>query len=154
MITTSTLVTNISNLEQKIVNNAQILENANSIVKKFNSESEYTLNNLRLNYNKNWWNSLLKIGGISLILNGFILGLLLCISNLNYTNRLMTRDSQIYDKLMQIDRVQRGESKFYFDKKDNALYIQDLKKKNKPQKLIPEDSYLIGFWESFWKSIF
>lgn len=40
------------------------------------------------------------------------------------------RESAIYEKLMQIDRVQRREAKFYFDKKDNALYLQDAKKRN------------------------
>lgn len=56
----------------------------------------------------------------------------------------------IYEKLMQIDRVQRGEAKFYFNKKDNALYLQDAKKRNVPEKLESETTYLKGFWESFW----
>ena len=47
---------------------------------------------------------------------------------------------------MQIDIVQRGKAKFYFDKKDNALYIQDAEKRNVPQKLEDEITYLIGFF--------
>ncbi|MGL5903793.1 MAG: hypothetical protein ACRCZO_14025 [Cetobacterium sp.] len=55
---------------------------------------------------------------------------------------------------MQIDRVQRGEAKFYFDKKDNTLYIQDAEKRNVPQKLEDETTYLIGFWQTIWNNLF
>ncbi|MEG0995168.1 MAG: biosynthetic peptidoglycan transglycosylase [Bacilli bacterium] len=45
-------------------------------------------------------------------------------------------------------------SKFYFDKKDNALYIQDAEKRNVPKKLEDETTYLIGFWQTVWNNLF
>ena len=48
----------------------------------------------------------------------------------------------------------RGEAKFYFDKKDNALYIQDAEKRTVPKKLEAETTYFIGFWQTIWNNLF
>ncbi|MGL4652692.1 MAG: hypothetical protein ACRCU8_04190 [Cetobacterium sp.] len=154
MTEASTLLTNISNLETKIKDNTKVLDNANNIVTNFNTESKNVLENIRDKYRENFWKNLLKVGGISFILNGVIIGFFLWVTNLNYNKKLIVRESQIYEKLMQIDRVQRGEAKFYFDKKDNALYIQDAEKRNVPKKLEDETTYLIGFWQTIWNNLF
>ncbi len=148
------LLTNISNLETKIKDNTKALDNANTIVTNFNTESKNVLENIRDKYRENFWKNLLKVGGISFILNGVIIGFFLWVTNLNYNKKLIVRESQIYEKLMQIDRVQREDAKFYFDKKDNALYIQDAEKRNVPKKLDDETTYLIGFWQTIWNNLF
>ncbi|MGL4211150.1 MAG: hypothetical protein ACRCRT_06350 [Cetobacterium somerae] len=154
MTEASTLLTNISNLETKIKDNTKVLDNANNIVTNFNTESKNVLENIRDKYRENFWKNLLKVGGISFILNGVIIGFFLWITNLNYNKKLIVRESKIYEKLMQVDRVQRREAKFYFDKKDNALYIQDAEKRNVPKKLDDETTYLIGFWQTVWNNLF
>lgn len=107
MTEASTLLINISNLETKIKDNTKVLDSANNIVTNFNTESKNVLENIRDKYRENFWKNLLKVGGISFILNGIIIGFFLWVTNLNYNKKLIVRESKIYEKLMQIDRVQR-----------------------------------------------
>lgn len=90
----------------------------------------------------------------SFIIKKMGVNIFIWVTNLNYNKKLIVRESKIYEKLMQIDRVQRGKAKFYFDKKDNALYIQDAEKRTVLQKLEAETTYLIGFWQTIWNNLF
>lgn len=145
-----TLTSNISKLNDTVKENINSLVAANKIVDTFKKDSSALLDDFTKQNRKSFFKNLLMIGGISFILNGIIMSLFFWIGNANVNKQLIMRESAIYEKLMQIDRVQRGEAKFYFDKKDNALYLQDAKKRNVPKKLESETTYLKGFWESFW----
>lgn len=146
----STLTSSITKLDDKVKENITSLAAANKIVETFKKDSSALLDGFTKQNRKSFFKNLLMIGGISFILNGIIMSLFFWIGNANVNKQLIMRESAIYEKLMQIDRVQRGEAKFYFDKKDNALYLQDAKKRNVPEKLESETTYLKGFWESFW----
>lgn len=144
------MISSVDKLDTQVKENISTLTTANDIVKTFKTDSSDLLKVINRKNTETLWSKLLKIGVISFVLNGCIISLFFWIGNANVNEQLIIRDSIIYEKLMDIDRVQRGDAKFYFDKKDNALYIQDTKKKNAPKKLNPETTYLKGFWQSFW----
>lgn len=144
------MISSVEKLDTQVKTNISTLTTANSIVETFKTDSSDLLKLINRKNTETLWSKLFKIGAISFILNGCILGLIFWIGNANVNKQLILRDSVIYEKLMEIDRIQRGDAKFYFDKKDNALYMQDAKKRKAPQKLDSERTYLKGFWESFW----
>ncbi|MGL5244382.1 MAG: hypothetical protein ACRC7R_04260 [Sarcina sp.] len=144
------MISSVNILDTQVKENISNLTTANTIVEKFKTDSSDLLKVINRKNTETLWSKLFKIGVISFILNGCIIALIFWIGNANVNKQLILRDSIIYEKLMDIDRVQRGDAKFYFDKKDNALYLQDIKKKNAPKKLKPEHTYLKGFWQSFW----
>lgn len=143
-----TLTSNINKLSDKVKENINSLVCVNEIVDNFKKDSSVLLDDFTRQNRKNFFKNLLIIGGISFSLNGIIILLLFWLGNANVNKQLIIRESAMYEKLMQIDRVQRGEAKFYFNKKDNVLYLQDAKKRNVPKKLDPETTYLKGFWQS------